>query len=79
MSGTGCGFIYPRGQGVYKGETAFIPLLGETIRSLPEARRDRLVSLMVYHLYSGYDLSQPFMPQYQAHAKRLLYAIETLP
>lgn len=34
---------------------------------------------MVYHLYSGYDLSQPFMPQYQAHAKRLLYAIETLP
>ena len=62
-----------------KAETAFIPLLGEAIRSLPEGKRDRLVSLMVYHLYSGYDLNQPFMPQYRAHTKRLLHAIETLP
>ena len=62
-----------------KAETAFIPLLGEAIRSLPEGKRDRLVSLMVYHLYSGYDLDQPFLPQYQAHTKRLLHAIETLP
>lgn len=59
-----------------KAETAFIPLLGNAIRSLPEAKRDRLVPLMVYHLYSGYDLNQPFLPQYQAHTKRLLHTIE---
>lgn len=61
-----------------KVETAFIPLLGNAIRSLLKAKRDRLVSLMVYHLYSGYDLNQPFLPQYQAHTKRLLNAVMML-
>ena len=60
-------------------ETASIPLLGDAIRSRPGVPRERLISLITYHLYSGYDLNQPFLPQYQAHTKRLFHAIETLP
>lgn len=59
-------------------ETASIPLLGDAIRSLPEVPHDRLISLITNHLYSGYDLGQPFLPQYQAHVKQLIDAVTQL-
>ena len=49
-----------------------LPELGKAMRSLSEQRYKRMTFHILYYLYYGYDLSKPFLPQYQANIASLM-------
>lgn len=59
----------------YKLEHRMLPELGREVKSTDEIWLMRHMFQILYHLYFGYDLTEPFLPQYEKNVAALLDAL----